>query len=177
MRKIVAVVIVGLLLGVGTLSAGDNPKFVFGNGQIEYLYNTVPPTVRCAGGEATGGYPPCTAETNRILTRGEAGVWKPVTLSDSVAELLDGQITFEVNCNFNSSYRGPCWGTFVWEVPGMGTWEGHWTAPVMDLVTYESEISMVGYGIGEGLNGKHLKVDGYSNPYDLYITLTVRIAK
>jgi hypothetical protein len=176
MRKNAALVIVVLTLGAVTLWAGDNPKFVRGSGEIGWVETTVEPQVRCAGGEPADGDLPCTEGTNRILTRGEVGVWWPVSLSESVAELLNGPLTFQVNCNFNEAYRGPCWGTFVWEVPGMGTWEGHWTAPVMDLMTYESELSMVGYGAGEGIDGMHLKVDGYSNPGDWYITLAVRIA-
>lgn len=176
-RNNVVLVIVVLVWGAGSVWAGDNPKFVLGNAEIGWIGTLVAPEIRCAGGEPTGAYTYCTEETNQILTRGEVQVWEPATLSHSVTEFLDGQLTFEVNCNFNASLRGPCWGTFVWAIPDMGTWEGHWSAPVMDLLTYESEISMVGYGFGEGLNGRHLKVDGYSNPYDWYITLTVRIAK
>lgn len=96
------------------------------------------------------------------------------SLSDPVASLLNGPLNFVVNCNFNADYRGPCWGTFRWEAAG-GRWEGHWTAPVMDLMTYESRLSMVGFGEGGALDGKQLKVDGFSNPGDWYITITARI--
>ncbi len=177
MRKSVALVVVMLAFGALALWAGDNPKFVRGSGEIGWIETTVPPQTRCAGGEQIAEFPYCTEGTTRILARGEEQVWGPATLSASVAELLNGPLTFEINCNFDgATLRGPCWGTFVWEVPGVGTWEGHWSAPVMDLMTYESELSMVGYGAGEGIDGMHLKVDGYSNPGDWYITLAVRIA-
>ena len=57
-------------------------------------------------------------------------------------------------------------GTFEWQVPAAGgAWKGSWTSPVMDLLTYQSVIAMVGHGTG-GLDGKQLKVDGFSNPGD-----------
>lgn len=178
MRRNVILVVVGIAVCAVAVWAGDNPKFVRGSGEIGWIGTTVEPQVRCAGGEQIAGFPYCTEGTNRILGRGEEQVWEPATLSPSVAEFLNGPLNFEVNCNLaGATLRGPCWGSFVWDVPGVGTWEGHWTAPVMDLMTYESEISMVGYGVGGDIDGMHLKVDGYSNPYDWYITIAVRIAR
>jgi hypothetical protein len=88
---------------------------------------------------------------------------------------LNGPITFVVNCSFDPNLRGSCWGTLEWSVPGAGVWEGVWAAPLMDLMTYESELNMVGLGIGGAIEGKILKLDGESAPGDWYITSTVRI--
>jgi hypothetical protein len=147
----------------GLLMAGENPKFVTGEVLLGYLETTVPPQMRFMG-------------TQRISGRSEVQVWEPVSPSDSVAPFITGPITFVVNCNFDSNYRGPCWGTFEWEAPEVGgMWEGTWTTPVMDLVTYESKISIVGHGMGGEIDGKQIKLDGGSAPGDWYITATVRI--
>ncbi len=175
MHRKIELALVALVAAPALLVAGENPRFTFGDGQIGFVATVTPGEVRCIGGEPTGGMPQCTEGTQRIFGRSEQQTWWPVSLSPSVAEALTGPITFTVNCNFNAQYRGPCWGTFVWEPEVGGTWEGQWTSPVMDLLTYESEISMVGFGQGGEIDGKQLKVDGYSNPGDWYITVNVRI--
>ena len=146
----------------GLLMAGENPKFVTGDVLLGYLGTTVPPQTRFMGNQ-------------RISTRSEIQTWMPVDASGAAALLLGPTITFVVNCNFDSNLRGPCWGTFQWDAPGGGMWEGSWTTPVMDLITYESEISMVGHGMGGEIDGKQIKLDGGSAPNDYYITATVRI--
>jgi hypothetical protein len=161
-----------VLISATELQAGDNPKFTYGNGQIGWTETTAAPQVRCVGGEPVGGL--CSEGTQRIFSRSEVQIWSPVGLSESLTSRLTGPLTFTVNCNFNAQYRGPCWGAFIWAVTD-GTWEGHWTAPVMDLMTYESELSMVGFGQGGEIDGMQLKVDGYSNPGDWYITFAARI--
>ena len=167
-----------IITASGLLMAGENPKFVTGEVLLGYAGTEVSPQVRCMGGEPTGlDFPdlPCTEGTQRISGRSEVQTWWPVVdPEEKVAPFITGPITFAVNCNFDANYRGPCWGTFKWEVENVGMWEGTWTAPVMDLVTYESEISMVGHGTGE-FDGKQIKLDGGSAPYDWYITATVRI--
>jgi hypothetical protein len=145
-----------------------------GSGQLGWIMTTVPPEVRCVGGVPTGGFPSCSPGTQRSFGRGEQSLWALFYPSESVASMLTGPLTFVVNCNFNENYRGPCWGTFTWVV-GDGTWEGHWTAPVMDLMTYETRLSMVGFGRGDGLDGKQLKVDGSSNPGDWFVAVNIRI--
>ena len=98
------------------------------------------------------------------------------TLAGPDSELLYGQITFIVNCNFGPAYKGPCWGTFQWDTPDPNAiWVGTWTSPLMDLASYESVISMVGHGVGGAIDGKQLKVDGFSDPGDWYITFKARI--
>jgi len=174
-RRVLLLVLVMAL--PAALQAGENPRFTYGSGLIGFLETTVPPQTTCIGGAPTGGSPLCTPETRRIRTRHEVQVWEPASMSGPVAPLLNGPLTFKVNCNFNAAYRGPCWGTFTWDVPGVGSWDGLWIAPVMDLVTYESEFSMVGFGNGGSIDGKKLKVDGFSNPGDWYITITVRVAE
>ena len=162
----------------GLLMAGGNPKSLSGETQIGFLQTAIPPDLRCIGGEPTNlpfPYLPCSEGTRRVLARSEEQIWFPAYLSDSIAALLDGELKFVVNCNMNASYRGPCWGTFEWTVPGVGVWEGTWTTPVMDLLTYESKLSMVGQGVGSEIDGKQLKVDGGSAPWDYYITADVRI--
>jgi hypothetical protein len=148
----------------GLLMAGENPKFVTGEVLLGYVETTVPPQMRFMG-------------TQRISGRSEVQSWLPYSEEENVpvSPLIAGPITFVVNCNFDSNLRGPCWGTFEWHVPGVGTWEGTWTAPVMDLMTYESEISMVGHGMGGEIDGKQLKLDGGSAPGDFYIKATWRI--
>ena len=179
MRKTITWAFVAFIVIPCAAVSGKNPKFSFGGGLLGYAETTGAGEVRCVGGEPTVGVLPCSEGTIRIFGRGEEQIWYTVydsVFPDPVAAMLDGPITFVVNCNFNAEYRGPCWGTFTWEVPGAGgTWEGQWTAPVMDLMTYESEISMVGFGDGGSLDGMQLKLDGYSNPKDWYITFTVRI--
>ena len=110
-----------------------------------------------------------------ILGRGEVQSWWPFVLAPQVEPLLTGPITFVVNCNFNAQYRGPCWGTFTSDVPGVGRWEGSWTAPVMDLLTYESRMSMVGHGSGGEIAGTQMKFDGGSAPYEWFVSGNVRI--
>ena len=177
MHRKVLFVVLGLAL-TGSLWAGGPHKAIIGGGLLGYIEPVVAPQITCAGGEPTAEYPYCSAETRHILARDEVQIWEPApgSLSGTVADLLDGTVTFTVNCNFNPDLRGPCWGTFTWDVPDVCTWEGHWVSPVMDLVTYESEIRMEGFGDCGDLGALHLKVDGYSNPGDWYITFRARIS-
>jgi hypothetical protein len=159
----------------GTLRAQGNLKALTGSGLLGYFLTTVPVEAHCAGGQVVSpDFPYCSPGTKHILGRNEEQIWMPVDFTAPVATLLDGPITFEVNCNFNTAFRGPCWGTFTWESGG-GIWEGQWVSSVMDLMTYESVISMVGFGTGGAIDGKQLKVDGGSAPGDWYITVDVRI--
>jgi hypothetical protein len=136
---------VALVLAVPA-TGGD---FIVGDAQIGWISTLQPPDYNCEGGEPTGlPMPPCSEDTRHITTRNEVQLWAPATMSPSVQPWIDGTITFRIQCSFDPAYRGPCSGTFDWEVPGMGTWSGTWTAPVMDLVTYESQFSMVGLGSG-----------------------------
>jgi len=176
MLKRLTLLVTVLVAAAGLQVAGQHSNFSVGEVQLGYLETVVPPLIRCVGGELTGlAFPHCSEGTQRIFGRSEVQSWVPVDPSAAVAPLLSGPITFVVNCNMNADYRGPCWGTFEWSVPGMGTWEGTWTAPVMDLMTYESQISMVGHGIGGEIEGKQIKLDGGSDPGDWYIAATVRI--
>jgi hypothetical protein len=174
MRSRLAFVIVALAVP-GSLWAQGNKKAITGTGLLGYVTTTMAPEIHCAGGQSAGPeFPYCSPDTKRILGRDEEQTWGPLDFTSPAAELLDGPITFEVNCNFSPVFRGPCWGKFTWEAGG-GVWEGQWVSPVMDLMTYESEISMVGFGIGGAIDGKQLKVDGGSAPYEWYITVDVRI--
>jgi hypothetical protein len=174
LRKL-AFVILALVAVSCLLVAGQNPKFTFGTIQIGYYAPSVDPQIRCEGTKVTITSLPCPPGTKHILGRDEEQIWVPDSTNYPVPDVLNGPITFVINCNFNPDLRGPCWGTFVWNVPGIGAWEGTWTAPVMDLMTYESEFSMVGHGVGGDIDGKQLKFDGGSAPWDWYITGTVRI--
>jgi hypothetical protein len=175
LRKSIVLVAI-LAAAAGLVRAGEKKVFVVGDVQLGYMGTTVPPQIRCIGGELTGlPFPQCSEGTQRVFGRSEVQTWGPVNPSESVVSLLNGLITFVVNCNMNASYRGPCWGTFEWDVPGVGIWEGTWTAPVMDLMTYESQISMVGHGMGGDIDGMQIKLDGGSAPGDWFITATVRI--
>ncbi len=175
MLRKVSLFIVTVALASTVPAAGQNAQFVVGEAQLGYLQTLTAAQVSCVGGEPTGlPFPPCSEGTSRALSRSEVQAWWPFSLSTSVAGLLTGPITFVVNCNMSAEYRGPCWGTFEWDVPG-GKWAGNWTAPVMDLMTYESKLSMVGFGQGGELDGKHLRFEGGSAPYGWYITGTVRI--
>lgn len=173
-RKVLFVVL-GLML-TASLWAGGRHEVTVGGGQIGWLGTTVQPQIQCPGGEPSGDSTYCSPETRHILTRDAVQTWVPVSLSETVADLLDGTITFTVNCNFDPNLRGPCWGTFTWDVPDICSWEGHWVSPVMDLMTYESEIRMEGFGDCGDLGALHLKVEGFSNPYDWYITFRARIS-
>jgi len=176
MLRRAASVILTLVAVSCLLVAGQNAKFTFGGIQIGYAGTLVVPQVRCEGGVPTPEGPfPCSEGTKRVFGRSEAQLWYPNAPTENVAPLLNGPITFVVNCNMDGQYRGPCWGTFEWDVPGVGVWEGTWTAPVMDLVTYESQVSMVGHGVGGAIEGKQLMFDGSSAPWEWYITGTVRI--
>ncbi len=178
MTKWVAAVVLALAGGPGVLWAGPG-AYLGGSGQLGWVATTVAPQIRCLGGQVTGDVVPyCSADTQRIFGFSEQQIWWPETLTATarVAPLLTGPITFAVNCSFDPQYRGPCWGTFAWEVAG-GTWKGHWTMPVMDLMTYESELHMVGVGEGGEIDGLQLKLDGSSNPGDWYVAFDVRLRK
>ncbi len=154
----------------------NNDKFITGTAQLGFLETLQPPEIRCAGGEPTGlPFPQCTEGTNRIIGKHEVQLWAAFYPSPSVASYVGGTIQFSVNCTMNANYRGPCWGTFRWDIGGGRLWEGSWTSPVMDLMTYESTMQMVGYGSGGNIDGKHLKFEGGSAPYDWYITGTITI--
>ncbi len=158
--------------------AAPNFASIAGEAQIGWLETLQPPDTTCIGGEPTGlPFPPCSPGTRRVIGRKEVQLWGPGTLSDSVKKYLDGTINFVVNCNMSGEYRGPCWGSFEWEVPGMGTWDGYWVSPVMDLITYESKMIMAGYGVSGELKGKTMRFEGGSAPYDWYISGAVRIRK
>jgi hypothetical protein len=172
-RKLASAVLV-FAAAPGLLLAGQFHS-LSGNGLLGWVATTTPPYVMCVGGTQTSEtLPYCSAETQRILGFSEQQLWWPESLAGSGSDLLTGPITFEVNCSFDPAYRGPCWGTFSWEVPG-GTWKGHWTAPTMDLATFESEIHMEGVGEGGDIDGVHLKLDGTSNPGDWYVAFHARL--
>jgi len=179
MLKKAALVITLLALVMVAAPAGDGPRAVNGQVLLGYSQTLAAPDVRCVGGEpADQTQPPyllCSAGTTRIIGRSEVQVWMPASPSEQVAKFVNGPITFVVNCDMNAAYRGPCWGTFEWNVPDVGTWTGFWTAPIMDLVTYESRISMVGAGSGGPIDGMQIEVVGASAPGDWYVASTVRI--
>jgi hypothetical protein len=177
MLKKVALVVVALALVAVVPVTGQNPKFVSGDIMIGWVETTVPPDTKCLGGEpvtpAPPYYLPCSEDTTHVVGRDEVQIWYPAP--GSAPARLDGPITFVVNCNMSADYRGPCFGTFVWDVPGIGRWEGSWTAPVMDLLTYESRMAMVGHGVSGEVEGLQLVFDGGSAPYDWYISGSFRI--
>ncbi len=163
MKRIGLVALV-LVLAAASPAAAQEEKFTLEQFQIGFLATLVPPDVKTNGG----------GEIAHVVVRHEVQVWAPAP--EPVAPpMLNGSILFSVNCNFNAAYRGPCWGTFEWTILGVGSWVGTWTAPVMDLVTYESKVSMVGHGVGGEIDGKQLKFDAASAPYDWYVTGTIRI--
>jgi hypothetical protein len=173
--------LVVLLLALAAAPASAQAKeMTFLEGfQIGWVYTDAPPVVKCIGGElvvpAPPYYVPCSEGTQHVIARNEVQTWTPAPGQD-VPPVLDGAITFQVNCNMNGNYRGPCFGAFEWTVPGVGgKWVGTWTSPVMDLLTYESVFSMVGHGVGGEIDGKQLKFDGGSAPLDWYVTGTIRI--
>jgi hypothetical protein len=178
LRRLSLAALAVALVATGS-TAGQNPKFVVGQVMLGFDGTLTRAELKCVGGEPTGlEFPslPCTEGTRRVFIRSEVQTWSPVSSSSSVEDLLTpGTITLVANCNFNSEYRGPCWGTFTWDVEGVGTWEGQVTSPLQDLMTYESRFSMVGFGRGGAIDGKQLKFDGGSAPFDYYITGTVRI--
>ena len=176
MLKKVALVVALAIVSVGPAAADQHPKFIVGDAQIGYMQTVQPPEIRCVGGQPTGlPFPMCSEGTKRIIGKKEVQIWGPGVMSDSVRAMLDGPITFVVNCTLDANYRGPCWGTFEWDVPNVGKWAGFWVAPVMDLITYESQMSMVGFGVSGQLHGKQMKFDGGSAPWDWYISGSVRI--
>jgi hypothetical protein len=179
MLKRVAFVVVILALVAPVAASGQDPRAVNGKVLLGFLQTVSLPDTKCVDGQPADQtlppYLPCSPGTTRAIGRSEVQIWMPVSPSHTVAELLNGPITFVVNCDMNGQYRGPCWGTFEWNVPGVGTWAGFWTAPIMDLVTYESKLSMVGFGSGGQINGKQLVIEGESAPGDWYITSSVRI--
>jgi hypothetical protein len=175
LRRALLIGVVGLAAAAlsSGVAADQKHRTVQGKAQLGYFDLVSPPETTCVGGQLTQGT--CSASTKWILGRLEVQTWEPVYLSHSVKKLLNGDITFVVNCDFNAEYRGPCWGTFEWDVPGVGKWQGYWKAPVMDLLTYESRLSMVGVGQGGMIEGKQLKFDGGSAAGEYYITGSVGI--
>jgi hypothetical protein len=173
MLKRVAFVIACLVLVSAVAAAGEEPRAVNGKVLLGFTAEVGWPVITCVGGAPL--FPYCDSSTTQVLGRLEVQTWMPASPSRSVAKFLNGPITFVVNCDLNAQYRGPCWGTFEWKVPGVGTWTGFWRAPVMDLVTYESQLSMVGVGSGGQINGRQLVIEGESAPGDWYIASSVRI--
>ena len=178
-RVAVGVVVLALAWAVPAVAqeGKNNDKFITGDVLLGFAGTLLPPDVKCAGGQPSGlTFPHCTTGTNRILTRNEVQLWKTDSPSPSVAAFVSSdQIQFVVNCTLNRAYRGVCWGTFQWDVVGGGRWEGTWTSPVMDLMTYESKMTMVGFGTGGAIDGKQIKFEGGSEPYDWYIGGKIRI--
>lgn len=179
MLKRVALVIVNLALVAPVAASGHGPRAANGTVMLGFLQTVSAPEAKCVDGQPADQtqppYLPCSPGTTRVIGRSEVQVWMPASLSRTVAAFLNGPITFVVNCDMNGQYRGPCWGTFEWSVPGAGTWVGFWTAPIMDLLTYESRLSMVGIGSGGRIDGKQIEVTGVSAPGDWYIASSVRI--
>jgi hypothetical protein len=174
MQSKFAFVLVALVLAATASAAGHDDRMVLGDVQLGWLQTLRPPVVTCVGGEPTGNpYDRCTAGTTRILGKDELQLWS--ASSETIKGQANGSITFVVNCSLSPSYRGPCWGTFKWEVPHYGVWEGYWTSPVMDLMTFESRMSLVGVGTSGKIEGKHLTFDGGSAAGEWYITGTVVI--
>jgi hypothetical protein len=173
----VALVIVAVVLASTVATAGQAPRVIIGRAQLGWVGTTSGPEVKCVGGQPADPtqypYLPCSAGTTRAISRSEVQAWTAASASRSVAKLLAGPLTFVVNCDMNAQYRGPCWGTFEWEIPGIGTWAGFWTAPVMDLMTYESKMSMVGVGTGGEIDGKHLMLGGGSASGEYYVAMSV----
>jgi hypothetical protein len=163
LRKVSLLAVVLAILWAAPATGRQAKQKVTGTALLAYVGVVTPPEVRFTA--------------TRIATRSEVQTWGLGLGTDSsLVPWLDGEITFVVNCNFNAAYRGPCWGTFEWDVPGAdGVWIGTWTSPVMDLVTYESTFSMVGQGLGGTIDGKQLKFDGGSGAGEMYITGSVRI--
>ncbi len=171
-----ALLVLAAVALVAALPAGGQNPALNGEAQLGWVATVVPPEITCAGGLPTGlPFPQCSEGTRHILGRNEVQTWWPFVLAPQLEPLLTGAITFVVNCNFDAQYRGPCWGTFTWDVPGVGQWAGSWTAPVMDLLTYESRISMVGHGAGGEIAGRQMKFDGGSAPYEWFVSGNVRI--
>ncbi len=164
MLKKIAFAAVILALASAVPTAGQQTgRVVTGTALLGYIETPTPPVQRYVGA--------------RVVSRGAVQIWSLGPGTDpALLPWLDGEITFVVNCNFSASYKGPCWGTFEWDVPGAeGVWVGTTTSPLMDLATYESRFSMVGHGVGGAIDGKQLRFDGGSAPGDWYITGTVRI--
>ncbi len=173
MLKRVSLVVVILALVAPVAASGEGPRAVNGKVLLGFTAEVGLPVITCVGGLPSVPY--CDSNTTQVLGRLEVQTWTPASLSRSVAKFLNGPITFVVNCDLNAQFRGPCWGTFEWKVPGVGTWTGFWTAPIMDLLTYESQLSMVGVGSGGEINGRHLELDGSAAPGDWYIASSVHI--
>ncbi len=151
MPKKALLVLAALALVLALPAAAQNPA-LNGEAQLGWVATVVPPEITCAGGVPTGlPFPQCSEGTRHILGRGEVQSWWPFVLGAEVAPLLTGPITF------------------------VGRWEGSWTAPVMDLLTYESRLSMVGHGAGGEIAGKQMKFDGGSAPYEWFVSGNVRI--
>lgn len=113
----------------------------------------------CAGGDPTGSFPPCTPETRHIALRGRTTLFVYTELDGAAAAMLDGTNTVVSNCNLNASYQGRCWGSFRWEVEGLGAWEGTWSGP-FDLVANQGFYTVIAHGVDGELEGLHLSGTG-----------------
>ena len=175
MLRKVALSIASLALASAAVvaAAGEERHPVAGKVLLGFAQEVSLPDVKCVPSGGTSM--PCPPGTTNVLDRLEVQTWAPVSPSRSVARFLKGSITFVVNCDLNAAYRGACWGTFEWKIDEGGTWAGFWNAPIMDLVTYESRLSMEGVGTGGEIDGRRLELKGASAPGDWYIASTVRI--
>ena len=178
MLKRTAFVLFVLALAFALPAAGQDEKYPI-SGQIGLVGYIQSPQMRVNGPGP---------EPKHIVARSSVQLWAPADffpqdflydtpepLAGPDHELLYGTVIFYVNCNFDPEQKGPCWGTFRWELSGTSWWEGSWASPLMDMSTYESLITMVGHGVGGPIDGMQLKVDGYSAPGDYFITFKARV--
>ena len=112
-----------------------------------------PGTVRCPGHDPTGDpLQPCPVGS-RSRIRG----FTYVSRVDSMDASLSGNMTVELNANFDADSTGPVWGTFSLALDAGGTLDGTFQGRRMqedDHFIVPLQVS--GQGTGGGVDGVHL---------------------
>ncbi len=161
LRKILPVllltVICALVASAVAFGARQLPLLVATGNEMKL--SEEPGTLRCVGGFPTGlPAPLCSPGTTKIIIRGMRGTATYENLAGTAAAMFDGQNLIEANCNLNANYRGQCWGSFQWTIPGKkGTWEGMYSGE-FDLPSFVATYRATGHGNGGELEGLKLSL-------------------
>ena len=76
-----------------------------------------------------------------------------------VSTLFNGNMIVTLNANWDSTFSGPTWGTFVLTLDGGGVWEGTWTGKrTLGSGGWSDTLRGEAYGTGPGIDGLHMKV-------------------
>jgi hypothetical protein len=135
-------------------------KFIYATGKEVGAPGGSNGTITCVGGQPTSlPFPWCSPETKKIRVREAIRFFDYQELAGPAAPLFAGTPRYVFNCNWDQNYKGPCWGTFEWQIDTKGgKWEGNFAAEI-DLLKGFVKGTVVGHGNGGDLDGLKMKYD------------------